>query len=44
MESAAPPLDEEEVAQAIRDLGTLRWLDVRPSEGLHVPDDVLLGV
>lgn len=39
-----PPLDEEEVAQAIRDLGTLRWLDVRPSEGLHVPDDVLLGV
>jgi uncharacterized protein YwgA len=37
-----PQLKDEEVAQAIRNLGALRWLDVRPSNDLPLPKDALL--
>jgi O-acetyl-ADP-ribose deacetylase (regulator of RNase III)/uncharacterized protein YwgA len=34
-----PPLDETTVASTIRNLGMLRWLDVKPDISLHVPDE-----
>lgn len=34
-----PPLDETAVASTIRNLGMLRWLDVKPDAGLRVPED-----
>ena len=34
-----PPLDETDVASTIRNLGMLRWLDVKPDAALRVPDD-----
>ncbi len=39
-----PPLEEDEVAETIRGLGVLRWLDVAPSVDLPVSDDALLHV
>jgi O-acetyl-ADP-ribose deacetylase (regulator of RNase III) len=39
-----PPLDEGEVAQAIRNLSMLRWLDVQPSSELPVPEEAMLNV
>ena len=38
-----PPLDEVTVASTIRNLGMLRWLNARPSNGLPVPDDEFAG-
>jgi hypothetical protein len=34
-----PPLDETDVASTIRNLGMLRWLDVKPDASLRVPDE-----
>lgn len=34
-----PPLDETDVASTIRNLGMLRWLDVKPDAALCVPDE-----
>ena len=34
-----PPLDETDVASTIRNLGMLRWLDVKPDAALRVPED-----
>ncbi|HLE62839.1 MAG TPA: macro domain-containing protein [Pyrinomonadaceae bacterium] len=34
-----PPLDEAAVASTIRNLGMLRWLDVKPDSRLPVPDE-----
>jgi len=34
-----PPLDEAAVASTIRNLGMLRWLDVKPDAGLPVPEE-----
>ena len=34
-----PPLDEAGVASTIRNLGMLRWLDVKPDAGLPVPEE-----
>jgi hypothetical protein len=34
-----PPLDEPAVASTIRNLGMLRWLDVKPDSRLPVPDE-----
>jgi O-acetyl-ADP-ribose deacetylase (regulator of RNase III)/uncharacterized protein YwgA len=37
-----PPLAEAEVAEAIRDLAMLGWIDVTASVGLPIDDDVLV--
>lgn len=34
-----PPLDKTEVASTIRNLGILRWLDVRPNPNLPIPEE-----
>jgi uncharacterized protein YwgA len=34
-----PPLDETDVASTIRNLGMLRWLDVKPDATLRVPEE-----
>lgn len=34
-----PPIEKDEVASTIRNLAILRWLDVRPSKDLPVPDE-----
>jgi O-acetyl-ADP-ribose deacetylase (regulator of RNase III)/uncharacterized protein YwgA len=34
-----PPLDEAEVAMTIRNLAALRWIDVKPSNDLPIPED-----
>jgi hypothetical protein len=34
-----PPLDETDVASTIRNLGMLRWLDIKPDAALRVPDE-----
>ena len=34
-----PPLDESDVASTIRNLGMLRWLDVKPDTTLRVSDE-----
>jgi O-acetyl-ADP-ribose deacetylase (regulator of RNase III)/uncharacterized protein YwgA len=34
-----PPLDEADVASTIRNLGMLRWLDVKPDAALRVPEE-----
>jgi len=34
-----PPLDEAAVASTIRNLGMLRWLDVKPDAALPVPEE-----
>jgi O-acetyl-ADP-ribose deacetylase (regulator of RNase III)/uncharacterized protein YwgA len=34
-----PPLDEAAVASTIRNLGMLRWLDVKPDAALRVPEE-----
>jgi O-acetyl-ADP-ribose deacetylase (regulator of RNase III)/uncharacterized protein YwgA len=34
-----PPLDETAVASTIRNLGMLRWLNVKPDAGLPVPEE-----
>src|SRR3989338_1386548 len=34
-----PPLDETAVASTIRNLGMLRWLDVKPDAALPVPEE-----
>jgi uncharacterized protein YwgA len=39
-----PPLDEAEVALAIRNLGMLGWLEVKPSESLPIAEEALLDV
>jgi O-acetyl-ADP-ribose deacetylase (regulator of RNase III) len=39
-----PPLEEVEVAETIRGLGVLRWLDVAPSVDLPVSEEALLHV
>lgn len=36
-----PPLDESEVALAIRNLAALGWLDVVPSQDLPLPPETL---
>ena len=38
-----PPLDVPIVASTIRNLGMLRWLDVRPEEARPLPEDELIG-
>jgi hypothetical protein len=37
-----PSLDRLAVASAIRNLGILRWLDVKPDTSLPVPDEDIL--
>ncbi len=39
-----PPLDERQIALAIRAMGGLGWIEVEPSEDLPLPNDELLGV
>ncbi len=39
-----PPLDSPTVASAIRNLGMLRWLDVKPDATLPVPEEELVEV
>lgn len=34
-----PPIEKDEVASTIRNLAALRWLDVKPSHDLPVPDE-----
>jgi len=36
-----PPLHDEEIAHAVRNLNVLRWLDVRPSVDLPLPQEAL---
>jgi O-acetyl-ADP-ribose deacetylase (regulator of RNase III)/uncharacterized protein YwgA len=38
-----PPLDKAEVADSIRNLAALDWLNVKPSADLPVPEDSLVG-
>ena len=37
-----PPLDRTEIAQAIRNLAVLRWINVSPSNDLPLPEDAVL--
>jgi O-acetyl-ADP-ribose deacetylase (regulator of RNase III)/uncharacterized protein YwgA len=37
-----PPLEQSSVASAIRNLGMLRWLDVKPDLNLPVPEEELV--
>lgn len=39
-----PPLNEQDVARAVRTLNLLGWLRVRPSTDLPLPDEALLDV
>lgn len=39
-----PPLKDEDIAQTIRNLSVLNWLDVRPSADLPFTEDALLNV
>jgi len=39
-----PPLDKSEVAYIIRNLAALRWLDVKPSPDLPIPQEALADV
>jgi len=39
-----PPLEDEEIAGAIRQLNMLRWFDARPSDDLPLPYDELAAV
>jgi len=39
-----PPLDRGEVAYSIRNLAALRWLNVKPSTDLPLPEDALASV
>jgi hypothetical protein len=39
-----PPLDEAAVASTIRNLGILRWLDVKLDLGLPVPEEESISV
>jgi uncharacterized protein YwgA len=39
-----PPLADEEIAQAIRNLNVLEWLNVRPSSDLPLPEAVTVDV
>lgn len=39
-----PPLDKGEVAYIIRNLAALRWLDVKPSTDLPIPEEALADV
>ena len=35
-----PPLDEPEVALTVRNLAALKWLHVKPSPNLPLPDEL----
>ena len=37
-----PPIEESEVATTIRNLAALKWLDVKPSKDLPLPDEAWL--
>lgn len=37
-----PPLNKEEVAEVIRNLGVLKWLDLKPSPDLPIKEDWLV--
>jgi O-acetyl-ADP-ribose deacetylase (regulator of RNase III) len=39
-----PPLDKEEVASTIRNLGIIRWLDVKPDSGLPIQEEDIVPV
>jgi O-acetyl-ADP-ribose deacetylase (regulator of RNase III)/uncharacterized protein YwgA len=39
-----PPMSKDEVASTIRNLGILRWLDVKPDKSLPVPDEDTVSV
>jgi len=39
-----PPLDKGEVAYIIRNLAALRWLDVKPSHDLPIPEEALADI
>lgn len=39
-----PPIQDDEIAEAIRNLNMLGWLDVRPSLELPLPEDLMLTV
>ncbi len=39
-----PQLDETVVASTIRNLGMLRWLDVKPDTRLRVPEEVSISI
>jgi uncharacterized protein YwgA len=39
-----PPLDETDVASTIRNLGMLRWLDIKPDAALRVPEEEAVSV
>lgn len=39
-----PPLDEPEVALTVRNLAALKWLQVRPSTNLPLPDENTIDV
>jgi len=34
-----PPINKEEVAEVIRNLGVLKWFNLKPSSGLPIEDD-----
>ena len=36
-----PPLRDEEIARTVRNLNVLRWLDIRPSADLPLPEEAL---
>ena len=36
-----PKLDDKEVAYTIRTLAALRWLRVKPSPDLPIPDEIM---
>ena len=38
-----PPLDESDVASTIRNLGMLRWLDVKPDTALPVSEEEFIS-
>ncbi|MFY9732305.1 MAG: hypothetical protein WB723_21355 [Candidatus Acidiferrales bacterium] len=38
-----PPLDPADLAVTIRDLGSLGWLHVKPSEDLPLPEEMLIS-
>jgi len=39
-----PPLDDDDIAHAIRNLAALGWLDVKPSPDFPLPEEAMAGV
>jgi hypothetical protein len=38
-----PPLNNDDVALAIRRLNVLGWIDAKPTEALHLPEEAMIA-